>query len=251
VHRRVQKSGNRGPANGVGITGRHRDKSPLPASLTLGLTVVGLLCAFGVGAAALPDSITGSGAAAEHPPAYDTAAPGVGGAAGTTPTDPAAPPAGDAPAPKPSAGRAGAKNLTTKAQAAAAPVGRDVVSQENEVIRLTNVERVRNGCGQVTVDTKLRTAMRAHTRDMAANDYFSHASLDGTSPWARAKAAGYATPIGENIAQGQRDAAAVMNSWLASPGHRANILNCDAKAIGVALTYDGTVPIWGQLFGST
>jgi uncharacterized protein YkwD len=223
----------------------------MPASLTLGLTVVGLLSAIGVGAAVLPDSITGPGAAGETPAAYNTRAPGVGGAADTAPTDPATPATGAAqtPAPKPSASAAPAKRPAT-APVAAPAVGKDAVSQENEVIRLTNVERVRNGCANVTLNAKLRTAMRAHTRDMAANDYFSHDSLDGTSPWDRAKSAGYAAPIGENIAQGQRTPSAVMKSWLASPGHRANILNCDAKAVGVAVTYDGSLPIWGQLFGS-
>jgi uncharacterized protein YkwD len=246
VHRRVHQSDHQGPANGVGTTGRHRDKSPLPASLTLGLTVVGLLTALGAGAALLPDSVTGSGAAAENPAAYGIGEPGAGGAAGTAPTGPST--LADA---APAAGKASARKLTTtKAQAVAPVVGKDPASQVNEVIRLTNLERARNGCGKVVPNARLHAAMLAHTRDMAANDYFSHDSLDGTSPWERAKRAGYARPIGENIAQGQGSAAAVMQSWMASPGHKANILNCDAKAIGVALTYDGSLPIWGQLFGS-
>ncbi len=87
--------------------------------------------------------------------------------------------------------------------------------------------------------------------DQAEHNTMSHDGSNGSSPWDRSKAAGYNNAIGENVAMGYRDAAAVMDGWMNSPGHRANILNCDAKAIGVGLAKasDGS-PYWTQLFGS-
>jgi uncharacterized protein YkwD len=278
VHGRVDMTDDREPT-AVGDTGRHRGRRPMPAPLALGLTVVALLTAFGVGAALLPGSFTGSGAQAETPAAaIANLAPGAGGsgdagsdgstdpatdpATGTTGTDPsaagpssavvpkAAPKVTKAPAPKPAPKPKVTKKPKPKPKAPPVKVGKGQTAQENEVIRLTNVERAKAGCGKVKLNTKLRTAMRGHTQDMANKNYFSHDSQDGRSPWARAEAAGYKTPIGENIAKGQRNAADVMNSWMNSSGHKANILNCKAKAIGVGLSYDGGTAIWGQLFGS-
>jgi uncharacterized protein YkwD len=277
VHGRVDETDDRDLTNGAGPTGRHRGRRPMPAPLALGLTVTALLTAFGVGAALMPGSVTGSGAPAEAPAAYAVQAPdgaaGVGadgtttdgtGGAGTTTTTTApgtAPSADTAAAPKPKVAKTPTKKPKpkpkpkvtkpkTKPKVTTPKVGSGQVAQENEVIRLTNVERAKKGCGKVKLNTRLRTAMRGHTQDMADKNYFSHDSQDGRSPWDRAKAAGYKTPIGENIAKGQRDAADVMNSWMNSAGHKANILNCDAKAIGVGLSYDGGTAIWGQLFGS-
>jgi uncharacterized protein YkwD len=67
----------------------------------------------------------------------------------------------------------------------------------------------------------------------------------------RAKAAGYSAPIAENIAWGYRDGAQVVTSWMNSPAHKANIVNCKAKAVGVGAAYaaNGT-PYYTQDFGS-
>jgi uncharacterized protein YkwD len=127
-----------------------------------------------------------------------------------------------------------------------------LAGQETEVIRLVNVERGKAGCGSVQLNTKLRTAIRLHVQELGrhGNLYISHVSDDGRTFVDRAKAQGYDDPGGENVARGQRDAADVMNSWMNSSGHRANILNCSFKAIGVGAVkgVDGTL-VWGQLFG--
>jgi uncharacterized protein YkwD len=125
------------------------------------------------------------------------------------------------------------------------------VSYEAKVIQLTNDARKKNGCAAVRTETKLITAARVHSLDMVKRNYFSHTSPDGKTFVTRAKAAGYATPIGENIAWGYRTPEAVMNAWMNSSGHRANILNCKAKAVGVGIARkaDGT-PYWTQVFGS-
>jgi uncharacterized protein YkwD len=85
---------------------------------------------------------------------------------------------------------------------------------------------------------------------MAAHNHMSHTGSDGSSPWQRAKRAGYDDAMGENVAYGYRSPTAVMNGWMNSAGHRANILNCSARALGVGLAYSrGGDPYWTQLFG--
>ena len=97
------------------------------------------------------------------------------------------------------------------------------------------------------VDGRIIAAAQGHSDDMAANDYFSHDSLDGRSFADRLRAAGYPSPGGENIAQGQRSAQAVHDAWMNSSGHRANILNCGFTTIGVGL-HQGSWT-WTQNFG--
>ena len=127
-----------------------------------------------------------------------------------------------------------------------------LAGQETEVIRLVNVERGKAGCRPVSLNTDLRTAIRLHVQELGTHGglYISHVSDDGRDFVQRAKEQGYTAPGGENVARGQRNAADVMTSWMNSEGHRANILNCDFKAIGVGAVkgVDGTI-VWGQLFG--
>ena len=247
-------------------SGRHRGRQPLSAPVALGLTVFGLLTAFGLSAALLPASFTGPGTAAERPAAAVAAlAPGAGGGApgarASSPAPAAAPPSSAAPSVKATpTSKAPTKKVTkpkptatrTSTKPAAPKVAAGLTGQEDEVIRLTNVERGKAGCGAVRLNTKLRTAMRLHVQELGrrGNLYISHVSADGRSFVDRAKEQGYNAPGGENVARGQRDAADVMNSWMNSDGHRANILNCSFKAIGVGAVkgVDGTI-VWGQIFG--
>ncbi|MGH3738296.1 MAG: CAP domain-containing protein [Micromonosporaceae bacterium] len=121
---------------------------------------------------------------------------------------------------------------------------------EAAVIDLVNAERDKSGCGAVRLEVKLRTASRRHSADMAAHNEMSHTGSDGSSPWDRAGRAGYDHAMSENVAMGYRTAEAVMEGWMNSKGHRDNILNCEAKAVGVGLarSSDGT-PYWTQMFG--
>ncbi|MFE5633064.1 CAP domain-containing protein [Streptomyces sp. NPDC056543] len=119
-----------------------------------------------------------------------------------------------------------------------------------EVVRLVNVERAAAGCKALTVDADLTEAAQEYTDDMAATGNFSHTGTDGSQPQDRIEAAGYTwSRSGENIAKGQADAAAVMDAWMHSPGHRANILNCGFTEIGVGVSTDGG-PWWTQDFGT-
>ncbi|MGW8765639.1 sigma-70 family RNA polymerase sigma factor [Streptomyces sp. NPDC055815] len=123
-------------------------------------------------------------------------------------------------------------------------------STEQQVISLVNSERAKAGCGPLTEHPLLTKAAQGHSDDMAARDFFDHTNPDGDGPGERITAAGYTwSSYGENIAKGQTTAAQVMDSWMNSPGHRANILNCDFKEIGVGLHTSGG-PYWTQAFGS-
>jgi uncharacterized protein YkwD len=87
---------------------------------------------------------------------------------------------------------------------------------------------------------------------MAARAYFSHTSPDGRTFGQRIRAAGWAGgALAENIAAGQSDAVAVMKDWMGSAGHRANILNCTYRNIGVGYATGGRYgTYWTQAFGA-
>lgn len=118
---------------------------------------------------------------------------------------------------------------------------------EEEVVKLTNAARAQQGCGALVHDAKLHAAADAHSADMSAKNYFSHTSADGRSFGQRLKDSGFAfTMAGENIAKGYTSAQAVVNGWLNSPGHRANIMNCKFTHIGVGHVAAGQY--WTQDF---
>lgn len=121
-----------------------------------------------------------------------------------------------------------------------------------EVLRLTNVERAKAGCAALSWNAKLASAAQAHSTDMRDHNYFAHNSLDGRTPFDRIKAAGYTYHLAaENIAAGQPTAAAVVQAWMASSGHRANILNCGLKDLGVGYAAGGSYgSYWTQDFGT-
>ncbi len=118
------------------------------------------------------------------------------------------------------------------------------------MLRLVNEQRSAAGCSDLRNDGAIARASRGHSADMAENGYFDHTSQDGRSPFDRMRAAGYADGSGENIAAGQPDAAAVVASWMDSPGHRANILSCENKASGVGVVRGGSYgTYWTHGFG--
>ncbi|MEU9268853.1 sigma-70 family RNA polymerase sigma factor [Streptomyces sp. NPDC048251] len=120
-----------------------------------------------------------------------------------------------------------------------------------QVIALVNEERATAGCGPLTDDSLLRDAAQGHSDDMAARDFFDHTNPDGADPGQRITAAGYRwSTYGENIAKGQQTASSVMTSWMNSEGHRANILNCAFKNIGVGIHDGAGGPWWTQNFGA-
>ena len=120
----------------------------------------------------------------------------------------------------------------------------------SKIVTKTNQQRHAAGCGQLAVDQELIVASVRQSDWMADTRTFSHIGRGGSTFVARARAAGYATPAGENIAWGFQTADEVMDAWMASPPHRRNILNCEARSIGTGVRYaaDGT-PYYTQVFG--
>lgn len=118
-----------------------------------------------------------------------------------------------------------------------------------QVLSLVNEERAKVGCSPVAANSALTTLAQSYSEDMAARGFFDHTDPDGRTPWDRAEKAGISNLGGENIARGQADAAAVMDAWMNSPGHRANILNCDFKTLGVGVELGSGGPWWTQNFG--
>ena len=138
--------------------------------------------------------------------------------------------------------------------AAAGPAAADPDELEQTVLCLVNRERSRRGLDRLRSEPRLARAARAHSRDMARRDFFSHVSPGGATVMARLADAGYrAGPrglmVGENIAWGSGAYAApahVVESWMESAGHRANILNRSFREIGVGAAAGAPRPVGGQ-----
>ncbi len=111
--------------------------------------------------------------------------------------------------------------------------GNDLIEVEQQIVEQTNAQRARYGLPPLTVDHGLLQSARTHTAWMTNNHSLEHTTKN----------------VGENIAMGQRTTDEVVNDWMSSPGHRANILNGSYKRIGVAAyrTEDGTI-YWCQEF---
>ncbi len=120
---------------------------------------------------------------------------------------------------------------------------------EEEVIALVNQERSRRGLPALTYNSDLANVARTKSADMAQNNYFSHNSPTYGSPFEMLQTFDIPfTAAGENIAKGQTTAQEVMNAWMNSSGHAANILNSAFSEIGVGYVYNNGVPIWTQMF---
>ncbi|MFP3515283.1 CAP domain-containing protein [Pseudomonas sp. SIMBA_077] len=108
--------------------------------------------------------------------------------------------------------------------------------------------------GPLTWNATLATTAQTHTRDMANNNYFDHKDRSGGTPGDRAELAGYSgQQIGENIAAGLDTPRKVVDGWLASPGHCANIMNPDFRELGAAYATDPKSDAgiyWTALFGT-
>ena len=126
-------------------------------------------------------------------------------------------------------------------------VDSSVTSFEGEVVRLVNEERSKRGLRPLAEDWELSRVARIKSQDMHDNRYFSHTSPNYGSPFDMMKSFGIKyRSAGENIARGQATPQAVVNAWMNSSGHRANILNSSFTHIGVGYVADGKY--WTQMF---
>lgn len=120
-------------------------------------------------------------------------------------------------------------------------------TQARQILKLVNQERQKQGLKALELSDKLTSIANTKASDMANNNYFSHNSPTYGSPFEMLQHFGvHYTAAGENIAQGQKTAREVMNAWLNSSGHRANILNSNYTQLGVG--YDQSGNQWVQLF---
>lgn len=123
----------------------------------------------------------------------------------------------------------------------------NIAAFEQEVIRLVNEIRAENGLKALTYDWELARVARYKSQDMKDNRYFSHTSPVYGTPFQMMKNFGISyRSAGENIARGYATPQAVVNAWMNSSGHRANILNGGFTRIGVGYVADGNY--WTQMF---
>lgn len=122
-----------------------------------------------------------------------------------------------------------------------------VLDYEQQVVTLVNAERAKYGLAALTLDETLCGYARVKSQDMHDQGYFSHTSPTYGSPFDMMRAFGvsYRT-AGENIAMGYATPAAVVDAWMNSEGHRANILSANYTTLGVGYVADGGY--WTQWF---
>ncbi len=126
-------------------------------------------------------------------------------------------------------------------------VSQAVRAYEQEVVRLVNAQRAQNGLKPLAENWELSRVARYKSADMAGKRYFSHESPTYGSPYQMMRSFGISfRSAGENIAYGQRTPAAVVNAWMNSSGHRANILSSSYTQIGVGYHEAGNY--WTQMF---
>lgn len=121
-------------------------------------------------------------------------------------------------------------------------------SAADDVIRLVNRQRAKNGLPALKKNTLLTKAAQKRAKEL--RQLFSHTRPNGTSCFTAVSPDYHYYYLGENIAAGYPDASSVMNGWMNSPGHRANILNKNYTEIGVAVFDDNNYKYWVQIFGS-
>lgn len=143
-------------------------------------------------------------------------------------------------------------NTTTNKTATAQPAqptqsSSSVSAYEKKVVELTNVERAKQGLAPLTLDTELSKVARTKSQDMKNKNYFDHNSPTYGSPFDMMKSFGISyRAAGENIAMGQTTPEQVVQAWMDSPGHRANIMNSSFTHIGVGYVASGNY--WTQMF---
>ena len=144
-------------------------------------------------------------------------------------------------------GAVGAVHLDRPVQGSSSVSASIQSSAASEVVRLTNSARSQNGYAALVEDGALSEAAAVRAREIARS--FSHTRPSGASFSSALSESGVSyLRAGENIASGQKSASEVVNAWMNSPGHRANILNSSYSRIGSAsVNIDGT-HYWVQLF---
>ncbi|MEC0272884.1 CAP domain-containing protein [Peribacillus frigoritolerans] len=164
------------------------------------------------------------------------------------PAAPAAKPAAPAAKPAAPAAKPAAPEVTPDKSTDKKPeTSSELSAFEQEVVKLTNAEREKQGLAALKIDTELSKVARIKSQDMKDKNYFDHNSPTYGSPFDMMKQFGisYKT-AGENIAQGQQTPEEVVQAWMNSQGHRENIMNSSFTHIGVGYVESGNY--WTQQF---
>ena len=122
-----------------------------------------------------------------------------------------------------------------------------VDSYANEVLTLVNEQRSQAGLGALSWDSNLASAANVRAKEIVSS--FSHTRPDGSACFTAVVNDGSYMTLGENIAYGYTSASSVMNGWMNSEGHRANILNGSFTKLGVSCYYENGTYYWVQIFG--
>jgi len=225
-----------------GVPARRRDWLRIAVVAVVAVLALGSVAFLGSLAFSHPPKTTAGRTTSAADPAQATGDPSAQPSVAYPPTDPASPSA-DPTTP--------AVTPTTKRPPAAPVQPSGNAGAEAQVLQIVNAERAKAGCKPLVMDSRLVTAARKHSADMAARNYFSHTTPEGVTFDKRITAEGYRwSGAAENIAKGQQTAAQAMDAWMHSPGHRANILNCGYVNIGVGVAFAGRTGYWPQDFGT-
>jgi len=114
-----------------------------------------------------------------------------------------------------------------------------VVSNINQlnILNSTNIERQKHKLTQFKLNNLLSKSAQYKAEDIVKNDYWSHTSPEGLTPWDFIKHVGYEYSIaGENLARDYSDTDSLIKAWMKSPSHRSNILNNNFTEIGIGIT---------------
>lgn len=119
------------------------------------------------------------------------------------------------------------------------------------ILSLVNQDRAEHGLSQLDLNPTLSLAALSKAQDMIAQNYFAHVSPEGVKPWHWLSSLGYEyTYAGENLAAGFDDPYDLVDSWMSSKEHRANILSPFYDELGLAIANSGDTTIVVQFFGS-
>ncbi|MFF8471256.1 sigma-70 family RNA polymerase sigma factor [Streptomyces griseus] len=169
------------------------------------------------------------------------------------PAEPRPTPTTAPPSPTPTPSRTAATRTPTAAAPSPAAPPRTAAPRprpEAGVVTRVNTLRAANGCPELETDPRLTEVAQRHSDDMAARNYFDHTDSSGRGAGDRVEAAGYDwSAVGETIATGMSDPAAVVEEWRADPD-RGALLNCDFVHVGVGIADSPRGPYWTQVLAT-
>ncbi|WP_274035738.1 sigma-70 family RNA polymerase sigma factor [Streptomyces sp. MMBL 11-1] len=173
--------------------------------------------------------------------------------AAAEPLPTASTPARVSPSPSPSPSRTAASRPPTAAPSRTAPAAPAEPRPRPEagVVTRVNTLRAANGCPELETDPRLTEVAQRHSEDMAARNYFDHTDSSGRGAGDRVDATGYDwSAVGETIATGMSDPAAVVEEWRTSPGRDDDIFNCAFVHVGVGIADSPRGPYWTQVLAT-